>query len=118
MPALKRVPNGYPVLIKEAKKRIRSEVTKMQQATSQISNIKDVVQALCKHYDVTTYYIDPNTNKMQVDMDFSYQDLVPVSVYVQIDQVTKRYTLCDRIVVWTNRTDKDGEEYWIDNYKW
>lgn len=118
MPALNRVPNGYPRMIKETKRKIVAEVEKMQQIASSMKAIKDVVGYLCQKYDVTNYYIDPNTNKMQVDMDFAYTGLVPISAYVQIDQNTLKFKLCDRIIVWTHLNDKNGEEFWVDNYKW
>lgn len=118
MPALKRVPNGYPKMIKETKTKVVAEVEKMKQAALRMNNIQDVVNYLRANYEVTNYYVDPNTNNMQVDMDFYYSGLVPISAYVQIDPRSLKFKLGDRIILWTHLKDKNGEEYWVDNYRW
>ena len=117
MPAMSKVPKGYPAKIKEAKKRIKKEVAKMEKMTSSM-DIQNTVKFICQHYDVTNYYMIHETGKMQVDIDFSYRDLEPLSMYVHIDPRTKKYTLGDRIIVWTHLNDASGEEYWVDDYKW
>lgn len=117
MPVTNRVPNGYPEQLKKAKELVKNGMKRIEKMNLDSNRVFDTLKAT---FSITNYYFeDEETDKLiyHIDMDFVYNS-IPISFFVLLNRITGKIEVGKTVVVWLNKNDKNGEEYWVDNYKW
>ena len=113
MGELKKLPNGYRQLVKEAKVSIQSLITHLNNVTNGL-NVSAKIEGLAMHTAVTGEYYDKDC--MHVDFDANYKTIC-IGAYVDI-KPNGRMVLGKTCTVFLNKNDKSGNENYIDAYKW
>lgn len=112
-----RLPNGYAKLVKNTKEKFRAEVEKIQHMVIG-KNAKEATSIICKNYSCSNYYLDPKNNCVHYDIDVECSDGAAVSAFLELNIKTMKCKMGNTVCVWTHLTDKSGETYWVDAYKW